>query len=203
MKTGCKGNLSDLAFASRLLEWRNTPKEHGCSPAQLVFGHSLRSKVPTSPELLHSEVPDDFLQKRKQLSQRDKENYNAHGSDLKPLQVGQRVRVQDHATKKWDITGVVTAVDNNRGYHVKLDRGRTYWRNRRFIRPDTVLESSTPMDNLPASESSPPESTPPESSSPGGKRRKKKVKFDVPEQPARRSQRHRKHPDRLGVVPRS
>ena len=91
-----------------------------------------------SSESLSSQVQEDFLQKQQQQSQGNQGNYNTNASDLEPLQVGQKVRIQNHTTKKWDITGVVKAVGNNRSYLVKVKCGQNYWRNRRFIHPDMV-----------------------------------------------------------------
>ena len=53
---------------------------------------------------------------------------------MKPLRIGQEVRLQDHITKRWDRQGQVIGVGRNRDYHVKLPSGRVYWRNRRFLR---------------------------------------------------------------------
>ena len=47
-KTTANGNLNDDAFDEGLLEWRNTPHcATGVSPTQILFGHTLRSLVPT------------------------------------------------------------------------------------------------------------------------------------------------------------
>ena len=40
------GDFSTEAFSQGLLELRNTPGETGSSPAEIVFGHNLRSIVP-------------------------------------------------------------------------------------------------------------------------------------------------------------
>ena len=46
MKTTPTGRIDDEAFRQGLLEWRNSPKEHGISPSEIVFGHPLRSVIP-------------------------------------------------------------------------------------------------------------------------------------------------------------
>ena len=43
MKTSPSGHLEEEAFRQALLEWRNTPREDGMSPAQRVFGQPTRS----------------------------------------------------------------------------------------------------------------------------------------------------------------
>jgi hypothetical protein len=40
------GDLTSEDFAQGMLEVRNTPRENGLSPVEMVFGHQLRSIVP-------------------------------------------------------------------------------------------------------------------------------------------------------------
>ena len=47
LTTTQNGDLDDDAFARGLLELRNTPHADGRSPSQVLFGHPLRSSVPT------------------------------------------------------------------------------------------------------------------------------------------------------------
>ncbi len=46
MTTTVRGELDEENFQRGLLEYRNTPREGGLSPAQILFGHPLRSAVP-------------------------------------------------------------------------------------------------------------------------------------------------------------
>ena len=46
IKTAPSGRLDQDAFAKGVLEWRNTPRSSGLSPAEIVFGRPLRSCVP-------------------------------------------------------------------------------------------------------------------------------------------------------------
>ena len=52
------GNLNSAAFKEGLLELRNTPKVSGLSPAQLIYGYSLRTRVPANPRIY--QPPVDF-----------------------------------------------------------------------------------------------------------------------------------------------
>jgi hypothetical protein len=45
-KISLSGDLDTEKFKQGLLEFRNTPRKNGLSPAQMVFGHKLRSIVP-------------------------------------------------------------------------------------------------------------------------------------------------------------
>lgn len=46
VKIAPSGDLSFEEFLAELLDFRNTPIECDLSPAQIVFGHQLRSVVP-------------------------------------------------------------------------------------------------------------------------------------------------------------
>ncbi len=134
-KTECKGDLAHPDFLEGLLEWRNTPKEHGYSPAQLVYGHSLRSKVPELIAKSDDHHGPDKKKKAQKLRNKRKLYYDKNAADLSPLDQGDHVKVQDPKTKLWDKVGLVLSSGRNRDYHVVTDSGKSYWRNRRFLRP--------------------------------------------------------------------
>jgi hypothetical protein len=46
IRTVPDGDLDNEVFLRALVEWRNIPRYHGASPAQIVFGHPIRSLVP-------------------------------------------------------------------------------------------------------------------------------------------------------------
>jgi transposase InsO family protein len=204
-KSECKGKLSNPDFAAGLLAWRNTPKEHGCSPAQLVFGHSTRTTVPATEAALLSTGPvHDLAQQRQLLKEKAAANYNAHSSDLAPLQLGQQVRIQDTASKLWDKVGTIVCVAKHRSYKVKVDNGGLYWRNRKFLclfHPPpaaSALKPSVCPTTPPADVNVVDGAGQQHPTSPG--RGRKGVRFqDQP--PTRRSKRERKSPARFGVHP--
>ena len=68
-----------------VLELRNTPGENGLSAAKMVFGHELRSVLPSIRASL--------------LKERRKNYYNQHGKTMADLGATQHVRVQDEETK--------------------------------------------------------------------------------------------------------
>ena len=77
---------------------------------------------------------------------------NSNRQHLTKLAVGQRVRIQNAVTKRWDRTGVVTRILRAiRQYTIRLDgSGRLVLRNRKFLRPITapaVGDLVTPQDN--------------------------------------------------------
>ena len=182
-KTTVGGNLDDESFDRGLLELRNAPRADGRSPAQIVFGHPLRSCVPAHRRSFAKEwqTSEEICDKRaaEQRAQIE-EQYNKSAKSLTPVKIGTSVRLQGPVTGRWDKVGVVVGVGRHRDYHVKLPSGRVLWRNRRYLRPTTELMPHSLPRNAPP--------LPPT----------RRVTFLPPEDEApRRSSRERKSPDRL------
>ena len=131
------GNTVTDEYHQALLEFRNTPKEGGLSPAQLVFGKPLRSHVPvhhSSFDPIWHEKSQEYDRKVAKNHLKSEQQYNQSARELKKLQIGTKVRLQNPIHKTWDKIGVIVAIGNNRKHMIKLPSGTTYWRNRRFIR---------------------------------------------------------------------
>ena len=79
--------------------------------------------------------------------EREKEYYNQHAKPLKSLRIGDKVRIQDPATKKWDRCGDIVGIGKNRDYHVRLLSGRVLWRNRRFVKPAAIVSQEMEEDS--------------------------------------------------------
>ena len=133
-----RGQLDDEQLCEGLLELRNTPRADGRSPAQILFGHPIRSGVPThhrafAPEWQRAaaECEAKAAATREQVTR----YHDASARRLSQLQIGDRVDIQDTATGRWDRTGIVVGIGQRRTYLVKTASGRVYWRNRRFLRP--------------------------------------------------------------------
>ena len=75
--------------------------------------------------------------------ERDAEYYSQHAKPLKSLRIGDKVRLQDPATKKWDRCCDIVCVGKNRDYHVRLPSGRVLWRNRRVVEPTAMVSQET------------------------------------------------------------
>ena len=191
-KTVNGGRLDDEKFLHALLEWRNTPRNDGMSPAQILFGHSLRTLIPAhhrsfAPKWQTS--MEDRDRNATELKEAAIERYNKNARPLPSIKIGTTVRIQDPTSKLWDRSGIVVSVGKNRDYRVKQPSGRTLWRNRRFLREDRTAEPPTDQPDVcvPAAD---------KPTSEGGKeekkngRKKKTVQFQ--DQPApRRSTRTR------------
>ena len=139
-----------------LKQHRNTPdSEYGLSAAQLVFGRPIRDFLPIKPgQFSPSEVWMDTREKR-ELALRERflkgaERWSRNTRDLKPLQIGQKVLIQNQhgagkIAKKWDRTGQVVEDLGYNKYRVKVDgSGRVSDRNRQFLRQITPVTPSLP-----------------------------------------------------------
>ena len=132
------GDTSSESFYRGLLEWRNTPKEHGRSPAMIVFGVQQRAIVPCPPDsLVRPKTEDDvsWAERRDNLIEKRRVRFNCEKSELQPIDVGDKVRVQDPKTLKWNDIGIIQKKLKRRRYSILLDDGRRMYRNRKFIRP--------------------------------------------------------------------
>ena len=146
--TGPRGELETDAFARALLMYRNTPMQGvGLSPAQIVFGRELRDTMPfkTSKLVMREEWRITAEDREQALAKRHyntREKLNEHVKELKPLQVGQSVLVQNQSGnhgKRWAKTGtVVETGPGPRQYAVRMDGSRNVsLRNRKYLRSFT------------------------------------------------------------------
>ena len=113
-----------------LLAYRSTPLECGSSPAELLMGRQLRSRVPTSNILRPHREPSEFRAANKKLKERQRRNYNRRhrARSLPPLTPGTKVWVDNEQ-------GIVVGTANSpRSYVVRTDQGKLRRRNRRHLR---------------------------------------------------------------------
>lgn len=149
MKTTQNGDLQQDDFRRGVLEWRNTPRADGRSPAQHLFGRPLLSFIFAH----HRSFAEEWQKKADSMDLTEADakcadHYNQSSRPLPPLKIGVPVAVQDHRSKLWSATGIV-AVGRCRDYYVRLPSGGTYWRNRRYLKPVSPLVLSLPASCLP------------------------------------------------------
>ena len=101
----------------------------------MFCGHLLRGKLPHLPgandlDIANAKAGADL--RKKLMEQRE----NQPGTSLKQLSVNQNVPVQNPITKSWDEKGIVTGIcPLGRSNDVLMDSGKTFLRNRSFLRP--------------------------------------------------------------------
>ena len=124
--TNAAGLLDSDRFLRAILQLRNTPDpDCGKSPAEIVFGRPLRDTLSFAKRLqkfgntvhLASEVHPSWRKawSAKETALRDRfvrqsDALNTRARDLPPLDVGDRVFIQNgtgNSPKRWDKTGVV------------------------------------------------------------------------------------------------
>ncbi len=136
-----------------LLNFRNSPVSGmNASPAQLLMSRSLKTKLPTSENLLQPQVVPDA---REQLARRQTSQakyYNRGVKELPPLEQSDLVSVQ--RGKTWEPGTVSQVHQTPRSFIVTTESGSTLRRNRRDLHKvpqeksqTETLQQSTP-DNL-------------------------------------------------------
>lgn len=134
----CHDDGTDIHYA--LLQYRNTPlADTNFSPAQILMGKRLRTKLPVSSQLLQpSCVPQEQIIASKEKSQQMQQYYyNQTAAELPPISQSDKVWVKDTlADKAWQPATVVSAGQSPSSFVVEKENGAgTVVRNRRFLRP--------------------------------------------------------------------
>ncbi|UYV64476.1 K02A2.6-like [Cordylochernes scorpioides] len=122
-----------------LLEYRSTPLENGCSPAELLMGRKLRTTLPIAPENLNTKLVDSQTLKRKEGRRRKdmKSRYDRRcgATDMEELSEGDTVWITDMRT--WGI--VKQKASTPRSYMVDTPVG-TLRRNRFHLRKGVTVQ---------------------------------------------------------------
>ena len=117
-----------------------------------IFGHPIKDLIPILPRKYHHHptwteslyLREEALRHWHMIQQ---EKWNEHIRALKPLRVGDRVRIQNQTrphSNEWDCTSIVIEVCQFHQYVIRIDgSGRqTLW-NRKFLKiyssPDTPV----------------------------------------------------------------
>ena len=129
----CLGEGKDVQRA--LYEWRNAPRQHGFSPAQLMFGRSQNALF-TQPASAFTPV-----NLKKAAAVKDKvfdeqaAAYNRDKSELKQLLPGCSVRVQCPKTGSWENIGTVLEIRPDQLSYLIDIEGKMFIRARCMLRP--------------------------------------------------------------------
>ena len=130
-------HLSDtVGMYKALLAKRNAPlsSRDGASASEIVYGRTLRTgELPWAP------APTELQARVAKKIELDRGVAITKQEDSRPTAVmfaaGERVRVQNPQTKRWDKTGVVDcATPGGRSFIIHLDGGGVWHRNGRFLK---------------------------------------------------------------------
>ena len=147
--TSADGSILNDSFTRAMLQFRNCPDPaNGISPAEIVFGRSLKDALPINP---HSQVFNNRRIRpmwRRMWENRERtlrtrfakqvESLQSKTKSLSPLLEGDVCRIQNQCGRfplRWDKTGRIIQCLENDQYLVKIDgSGRISLRNRRHLR---------------------------------------------------------------------
>ena len=144
LKTTSNGNIDCDEFLTGLLELRNTPRQDGLSPAEVLYGHPIRSKIPIHSSAFHSRwkrMNAEWDKRRSEQLKKSNRWYNQTAKPMDPIRSGTVVRVQDPIDHTWETMATVIKVGRYRDYLLKSPSGKTFWRNRKFITAVTTNTS--------------------------------------------------------------
>ena len=102
LETTKNGDLDTGTFQRGLLEWRNSPRESGHSPAQILFGHPLQSLVFAHRSNFSTEwqqTSDSINASHACANEKVENHYNISARPLQPLKIGDRFDIQHHQTE--------------------------------------------------------------------------------------------------------
>ena len=114
-----------------LLAYRSTPHAStGFSPAQLLMGRRIQSRLPTLPSALQPKWPNsDVISEKDRLAKESYTRFYNRKHGAKPLtqfEGGERVRIKTDAQKVWGNPTVVVRADTPRSYIVQSPDGSTF-----------------------------------------------------------------------------
>ena len=127
-----------------MLNYRVTPQAHGFSPAELMFGRTLRTRIPTHPSQFIPRKHDieRFRKKNQELKMKMKENFDRRhrAKPLPPFQQGEKVWMK---TPRDQEAEVLNQAPNRRSVQIKTERGTTTRRTRNQLRRRSQPPSPT------------------------------------------------------------
>ena len=131
-----------------MLNYRVTPQAHGFSPAELMFGRNLRTRIPTHPSQFIPRKHDieRFRQKNQELKMKMKDNFDRrHRAKPLPLfQQGEKVWMKTPTDQEAE---VLSQAPHRRSVEIKTERGTTTRRTRNQLRRRS--QPLTPTGQLP------------------------------------------------------
>ncbi|KAK3793389.1 hypothetical protein RRG08_039195 [Elysia crispata] len=128
-----------------LLGLRNTPRQDGIIPAQVIFQREMRTLLPS----LKMRNPDlTNIQKKKiEHNRKVKKQFDKKAKDMHPFQRHQTVYYQNPDKPGWNPGRIINRI-SDRSYGVEGETSGTYTRNRVHLRPKhTPFKSRIQVDD--------------------------------------------------------
>ena len=154
--TSAIGSLNVDAFQRAMLMYRNSiDPETKSSPAMVLFGRPTRDCIPAplGRYCPHQTWQETLMNREKALAirhSREREKWSEHTRELKPLEIGDHVYIQNQVGNhplRWDRTGIVVEIKDFKQYQVKVDgTGRVTLRNRKSLRKFTPFYQSQKLN---------------------------------------------------------
>ena len=121
-------------FLDGISQIRNTPREDGLSPCQVVFGRSIRTLIPTLTEALGTnQYVERVRNKKSGMDTKQKARYDQRSKELRILKPGDQVWIQHPESGRWEHGGVVLEKCRKRAYKLQLPNGQITYRNRKKL----------------------------------------------------------------------
>ena len=113
-------------FQEALAAWRNTARQDKPCPNEMFFHRKIRDEKPITNTNLHPETNSSKI---------TNDSAKSNNATQKQFQPGDRVRVQDPGTKRWNVKAKVDHVsETGRTLQMTSSDGVNLKRNRRFVR---------------------------------------------------------------------
>ncbi len=101
------------------------------SPAQLLMGRRLKTKLPTSAKLLRPQLYRNVHKTIKGRQLKQKRYFDCGAKPLPPIADGEKVRVK--VRNNWQPAIVLRSHEKPRSYVIQTPDGNTFRRNRRHL----------------------------------------------------------------------
>ena len=128
-----KRGLDVEKWTRAMLLFRNTPRRpSGKSPAELLFGRTLRDGLPTKLEAYLPQHRDAVMRRQQAV-----ETYRRRMAEIdvaRKFEFGDFVLLQNPTTKRWDKKATVIDLPALREVIVETESGARYRRNHKFIK---------------------------------------------------------------------
>ncbi len=117
-----------------LLNYRDAPILDGKSPAELLMGRKLRTRLPVSTASRQLSDHHTVKYARDEKLHQQQQVYNKTAKPLESLELGELVLLWSDKQNKWIPANVVEVSQNPRSYTVKTQAGEKFVRNRVDLR---------------------------------------------------------------------